>query len=84
MYLKEVEVIPDRNERYSREGNKNLKSMILSFYESPMEQAEIIFQHGEYSSSQSLYSGVRKAINRLDLPIVVEYIQGGVYLRRTD
>lgn len=84
MYLKEIDAIPDRNERYSREGNKNLKSMILDFYESPMEQAEIVFNHGEYSSSQSLYSGVRKAAAKLNLPIAVEYIQGGVYLRRTD
>lgn len=85
MYLKEINQIPDRNERYSKQGNQNLKGLVLDFYNSSMEYCEIIFNHGEYSSSQNLYSGVRQAIKALkDIPVMAEYIQGSVYLRRAE
>ena len=85
MYLKEINQIPDHYERYSKQGNRNLKSLIMEFYESTMDQAEVVFNHGEYSSSQSLYSGIRRAIMSLnDIPVKAEYVQGGVYLRRTE
>lgn len=85
MYLREIDRIPDRGERLSSRANNRIKNIILNFYESPMDLAEVVFNHGEYSSSSSLYSCIRKALDSMeDLPIDVDFRQGGVYLRRTE
>lgn len=85
MFLKEISGLPTRGERKKVRANNKLKTILLDFYNSSMDFAEVGFMHGEYSSSASLYSGLRKAMESMeDLPISVEFIQGGIYLRRTD
>lgn len=85
MYLKPTDRLPEKLERSTDRNNNSLKMLILNFYNSDEDLAEIIFDHGEYSSSSSLYSGVKKALSVLgDLPVEAEFRQGGVYLRRTE
>lgn len=85
MYLKELSYLPARGERKSIRGNNKLKTIIRQFYDSTMDYAEVVFNHGEYSSSSSLYSGLKKALDTMeDIPVIAEFIQGGVYLRRVD
>lgn len=85
MYLKPVDYLPEKLERKTSRNNNSIKLLILNFYNSDLDLAEIIFEHGEYSSSSSLYSCVKKALDVMDdIPIAAEFRQGGVYLRRTE
>lgn len=84
MYLKPVDRLPEKHVRNSFRANNKLKELVLSFYNSTDEYAEVEFQHGEYLSNQNLYSGIKRAIKALDLPLEVDMIQGGIYLRRTE
>lgn len=65
-------------------NNHSLKAIILEFYNSEDDYAEVEFDNGEYVSSHSLCDGLRKAIHALDVPVKVIMIQGGVYLKRAD
>lgn len=85
MYLKPIDRIPERGERSVKRANNNIKNMLLDFYNSESDIAEVMFSHREYVSSASLYSSIKKALNILhDIPITAEFIQGGIYLRRTE
>ena len=83
MRIKPISSLPTSYERGRRDNNQ-LKNAIQAFYDSDAEFAEVEFTQGEYSSNMSLYSGVRKAIQALALPIHAEMIRGGVYLSRAD
>lgn len=84
MQINKIDRFPDDTQRNTKVSNNNIRRLLMDFYESDMDYAEIEFSHGEYSTSQSLYSGLRKSIASLQLPIEVRLIQGGVYLGRLD
>lgn len=79
-----IDEIPSGYIRNSKQNNNRLQQLLIEFYESEDDYNEIEFDHGEYATSQSLYSGVKKAIEALDLPIRAVMVRGGVYLRRED
>lgn len=78
MKLNSLSELPCKNSR----NNHGLKTIILEFYNSEDDYAEVEFDNGEYVSSHSLCDGLRKAIIALDIPVKVRMIQGGVYLER--
>lgn len=84
MQFRKIDRLPDDTQRNSRTSNNNIQRLLMDFYESDADYAEVDFDFGEYSTSQSLYSGLRKSIQRLQLPIEAQLIQGGIYLSRTD
>lgn len=84
MRINHISNLPDDAQRNSKISNNNIQRMLMDFYESDMEYAEVEFDHGEYATSQSLYSGMRKSIQKLQLPIEARLIQGGVYLVRME
>lgn len=84
MYRNAIPELPSTLSRNSKEKNNRLKQLILDFYNSTDDYSELFFDHGEYASSVSLYTGAKKAIESLQIPVEVIMIRGGVYLRRTD
>lgn len=82
MHYRKIENLPNNFVRNSRTTKNHLQTLILDFYNSEDEYAEFILEDGEYSTSQSLYSGAKKAVQALKLPISVIMIRGRVYLRR--
>lgn len=80
MRLNYINALPSKLSR----NNHSLKAIVLEFYNSEDDYAEVEFDNGEYVSSHSLCDGLRKAIHALDVPVKVTMIQGGVYLERTD
>lgn len=87
MYLRPLDRLPEKGWRQSSRSNNKIKTMLFEFYESDSDFAEVVFMKGEYSSSSSLYSGIKKALESpsfRDLSIAVDFIQGGVYLRREE
>lgn len=84
MYLNHVDKIPDKSSRASIRKNNKIKETILDFYYSDESFARAEFYLGEYSSIQSAYSSLKKAVRSMELPIVVEVIQNDIYLRRAD
>lgn len=80
MRLNPIAQLPSKLAR----NNHSLKAIIMDFYNSEDDYAEVEFDSGEYVSNQSLCDGLRKAVNALDLPVRVTMIQGGVYLERTE
>lgn len=85
MRLKSVTRIPQRGERMNERGNNHIKETLIKFLDSDMGIAELTFEPWEYSSSGSLYSSIRKALKaHPDYPIDSQFIQGRIYLRRTN
>lgn len=84
MKIRMIDSLPSKHQKLETRSNNKLKNIAQSFYDSDSNYAEVEFYHGEYTSSVSLCSGLRKAIAILGLPISAEIIQGGVYLRRLD
>lgn len=84
MELKYVKEIPHPGRRNIKTTNNSVQKLVMDFYNSSQDYAELEFNHGEYSSSYSMYSGVKKAIIALDLPLEAVMVSGGVYLKRTD
>lgn len=80
MKIKPIASIPNKVTR----NNHSLKAIILDFYNSEHDYAEIEFDYGEYVSSSVLCDGLRKAIRTLGLPVRATMSQGGVYLERTE
>lgn len=80
MRVNGIKSLPKKETR----NNHSLKAIILDFYNSTDDYAEVEFDSGEYISSMSLYDGLKKAVKSLELPVQVTMIQGGVYLERTD
>jgi len=56
----------------------------MDFYESGRDYAMVAFSNNEYKSPSSLYSGLKKGANSLDIPVDVRMIQGEIYLERRD
>lgn len=87
MFWKPVTSMPEKLERHNTRNN-SLKQFLLDFYNSDENLVEVIFMHGEYASSASLYSGLKKALESINsinqIPVEVEFRQGGIYLRRID
>lgn len=83
MQINKLEHLPEDFQRNSRLNYNNIQRTLMDFYESDMDYAEVEFDSGEYSTSQSLYSGMRKSIQKLQLPIEARLIRGGIYLIRT-
>lgn len=79
-----IDNLPEVFSRSKRSFNNNLKKLILNFYHSPHDYAEVIFDDSEYASSNSLSSGISRAIQVLHLEddLKVQQLQGKVYLRR--
>lgn len=84
MNLKPIDNLPSRKNRNMKPNNNRLQSIIMDFYDFDLDYAEVLFDNGEYANSYSMYSGLQKAVRSLDVPVEVQMIQGGVYLRRTD
>lgn len=84
MNINPIDRLPDDKFRRNRESNNRMKELLLEFYDSEDEYAEITFDHGEYSNSSSLFSSVRQAIKSLDIPLEAVTIRGGVFVRRCD
>lgn len=82
MQITQIDHYPDDTTRNSKVSNNDIRRLLFDFYESGMDYAEITFNSDEYSTSQSLYSGLRKSVAKAGLPIEVRLIQGGVYLGR--
>lgn len=84
MHSKMIKELPDNKSRNRKSTNNKLKRLIIDFFDSGDDYNEIIFDSDEYSSSVSLYTGAKKAIYSLNIPVEVVMIHGGVYLRRVN
>ncbi len=84
MRINKINELPEDFQRNSRLNYNNIQRTLMDFYESDMDYAEVEFDFGEYSTSQSLYSGMRKSIQKLQLPIEARLIRGAIYLIRTE
>lgn len=82
MLVTRIDRYPDDTTRNSKVSNNDIRRLLFDFYESDMDYAEVTFNSDEYSTSQSLYSGLRKSVAKVGLPIEVRLIQGSVYLGR--
>lgn len=82
MLVTRIDRYPDDTTRNTKVSNNDIRRLLFDFYESDMDYAEVTFNSDEYSTSQSLYSGLKKAISKVDLPVEVRLIQGAVYLGR--
>lgn len=83
MYMKPISEIPITNGRNTKPNNNQLKSLISEFYYSDNNCVEVIPDPDEYASNYSLYSGLRKAIEVLQLPVEAEMRRGAIYLRKS-
>lgn len=71
-------------------SNNNLKRTVMEFYKSGYEVAKMRYNSEEYSTSQSLYSGLNKAIQTFadketgvpGIPVEAKMFRGQVYLAR--
>lgn len=84
MRIKKIDELPEDFQRNSRLNYNNIQRTLMDFYESDMSFAHVDFDSDEYSTSQSLYSGMRKSIQKLQLPIEARLIRGAIYLIRTE
>lgn len=84
MKIKQIDSLPSKHQKLETRDNNKLKNVVRSFYNSDSDYAEVEFDYGEYSSNTSLCSGLKRAIQVLNLPLSAEIIRGGVYLRRLE
>lgn len=85
MRIKPIPSIPMTPSRNSKNSNNRLKEQIAEFLDMDVECGEVEYNDDEYSSSISLYSGLRNAVAALgDPPVAVHMQHGAIYLRRTD
>lgn len=84
MQIKRINSLPDNTQRNSRLNYNNIQRTLMDFCESDMEFASVDFDSDEYTTSQSLYSGMRKSIQKLHLPVEARLIRGSIYLIKTE
>lgn len=84
MYFTKIERIPNWKRRNSKLINNSIQQHIIDFYESNVNCAKVEFDEYEYASVYSLYSGVKKAIHTLELPLEIKLVHGEIYIRRID
>ena len=82
MYTRPIREVPPNGNRNTKANNYRLKNLVSEFYASDHDCIEVIFDSDEYASSYSLYSGLRKAVSALNLPVEPVMVKGAVYLRR--
>lgn len=84
MFLHYLNQIPESPRRNCRPNNNRLQKALIDFYKSEKKCAMVDFSPDEYKSSISLYTGLRKGANALDLPVNIRMVQGEIYLERTE
>lgn len=82
MYGKPIPSIPASTGRNLRANNYSLKNFLLDFYDSMDDCIEVVYDSDEYTSCYSLFSGLRKAIAVMDLPIEAIMRHSTIYLRK--
>lgn len=84
MIINRISNLPTSYRKLTERRNNKVKQHLIEFYHSDEHYGKIDVYLGEYSSMQSAYSSVYKAIRSMDLPLCVEIIQGDLYIWRTD
>lgn len=88
MRFVEVAEVPRR--RYKQKGDRtpseyhNLKNELNAFMKMDVKIVRIIFYEDEYASFTSAGKAIGGAVKRMRLPVKVRWVDGDVYLVRTD
>lgn len=84
MHFTKIEALPERDNSSIGTRKFGIREQLSLFMELGYQYAKVEVLPGEYSNPMSAYFALRQTVAKTKLPIVVELINGEIYISRLD